>query len=86
MCAAYSATNNDTDDKDDGDDDRYNPPSRAIPRHFRDGGLGGFLQLPSFGSESHGARATVICKWSLDGRYGPGVWKGGRTAIAAIVQ
>ena len=31
MCAAYYAANNPTDDKDDGDDDRCHPPSRAIP-------------------------------------------------------
>jgi hypothetical protein len=62
MCAAYYAANNATNDKDDDDDDHCNPPSRAIPRHLRDGTI---FQLPFLVGEGHGAWAVAICKWLL---------------------
>jgi hypothetical protein len=48
MCAAYCAASNDTNDEDNRDGDRCKTPSRAIPRHVRDGMLGNILilQLP----------------------------------------
>ena len=65
MCAAYYAANNAANDKDDGDDDRCNPPSRAIPRPFRDVMLGTILQLPFLVDKGRSARAVAICEWLL---------------------
>ena len=58
MRSAYCAANDAANDKDDGDHDRHNPPSRAIPRPLRGGGLVTILQLPFLMGAGHGG---AIC-------------------------
>jgi hypothetical protein len=59
MRAAYCASNCAADDKEDGNDDRRDPPSRAIPRHLREILAITILQLP-FLSEGYGAGAVSL--------------------------
>jgi len=53
MCAAYGASDSGANDNEDEDDDRRDPPSRAVPRHLRRLATT-ILQLPFLAGEGHG--------------------------------
>jgi hypothetical protein len=81
MCAAYCSSNDD--DKEHGNDDRLDSPSRAIPRHLHDDVLANtILQLLVLVGHDLGALAIrnsmLVQRWAL--------WQVGREASAAFVQ
>jgi hypothetical protein len=95
MCAAYYAANNATNDKDDNDNDGCNPPSRAIPRHLCDGGLGTIPKLPWLLVRRYaiwrcmGVRAAILVSNGERGERGSGEevkWRGGRGRRAQIAN
>jgi hypothetical protein len=84
MCAAYCASNGGANDNDDSDNDRRDPPSRAVPRHLRDDVLPTtILRLPFLASEGHSLGAVAIRSSMLVWRWA--LRRGGRATIAAFV-